>query len=215
MRFLSALDPLNTHLVWGVLGVLLLAGAVMARKARAAKLSPPMQRWGTWVLTAAVTATGLGLLAVPWTVSANDVGIGAKATYEVGTYLWPPERFVSINRAGSFLVPYPNDRVMVLVEYRIKDPAKLKPLYEELLSSRAALGKEHFLSSAGVDLSWRHRDDPFASWLQAKVRERLPTNPTGGEGYVQYSLEPVMAALIESGVSARLSLVRKDLLRSV
>ena len=124
------------------------------------------------------------------TVVADDIGIGRSVVFEVGTYLWPAETFVSVNRSGSFLVPYPNERILLLVEYKVRDPIKLKSLYEELLSHRAGLGKEHFLSSCGIDSPWMHGRDPFASWLQAKTRERMPSNPTG-EGYMQYSLEPV------------------------
>ena len=215
MVTLASLSPLNTYLVWGTALVAILCGLMLGRRAKEARVGPWVKRWGLWSAATVVILFGVGILTVSRTVASDNIGIGRSDVFEVGTYLWPKENFIAINRNGSFLVPYPNERVFLLVEYKIKDPTKLKQLYEELLSHRAGLGKEHFLSSCGLDEPWKHAPDPLASWLQFKTRERLPTNPTAGDSYVQYSLEPVMSVLIDCGVTARFSLVRKELLRVV
>ena len=207
--------PLNTYLVWGVAVAAIVYGFGLGRKANAMRAGPALKRWGLWSGTAATVLCGAGILIVSRTVAADNVGIGRSDVFEVGTYLWAKENFIAVNRSGSFLIPYPNERIFLLVEYKVKDPVKLKALYEELVSHRAGLGKEHFLSSCGLDEPWKHGADPLASWLQFKTRERLPTNPTSGDSYIQYSLEPVTTVLIECGLTARMSLVRKDLLRSV
>ena len=214
MVFFSSLDPVNSYLFWGAAGTFVAGAVFVGRKAKAAPQASWVKRWGLWTTSTLLALVGLGSLVCARTVGADDVGIGRTKTFEVGTYLWPSERFVSINRAGSFLIPYPNERIFLLIEYKVSDPAKLKGLYEQLLSHRAALGKEHFLSACGLDESWKHGSDPLASWLQAKTRDRMPNNPTAGDNYIQYSLEPVTSVLIECGVSARVSLVRKELLRS-
>ncbi len=214
MGVLYYLQPANTLFFWGVAGLLVALGVFVGRKARSAKVSPWIKRASLWSGAALPLGVGLGALMVSRTVAVDDVGIGRTGIFEVGTYLWPSEKFVSVNRSGSFLIPYPNERILLLVEYKVRDPEKLKSLFEELLSHRAGLGKEHFLSSCGVDGSWKHGLDPFASWLQAKTRERMPSNPTA-EGYIQYSLEPVTQILFECGVTAKLSLIRKDHLRTV
>lgn len=215
MFSLSSLSPVNSYLFLGASAGVILCGAWLARRARASRVGPWWKRWGLWSAAAILITFASGLLLSSRTVGADDVGVGRSEVYDVGTYVWAKERFVSINRSGSFLIPYPNERIFLLVEYKVKDPVKLKGLYEELVSHRAGLGKEHFLSACGLDDSWKHGPDPLASWLQSKTRDRMPTNPTQGENYVQYSLEPVIQVLWECGISARVSLVRKDLLRSI
>ncbi len=214
MVSLSTLQPVNSFFFWGVAGLLVFGGVQLGRKAYAMRAAPWLKKGWRWAASGLLLFIGAGSLLMSRTVPTDDVGISKGQVFEVGTYVWPAERFVSVNRNGSFLIPYPNERILLLVEYKVRDPERLKGLYEELLSHRAGLGKEHFLSSCGVDGTWRHSNDPFASWLQAKTRERMPSNPTA-EGYMQYALEPVSQLLFEYGVSAKLSLVRKDLLRIV
>jgi len=212
---LSILYPVNSYLFLGASAGVILCGAWFARAARASRVGPWWKRWGLWSAAAILITFASGLLLSSRTVGTDDVGIGRSEVYDVGTYVWARERFVAINRNGSFLIPYPNERIFLLVEYKVKDPVKLKGLYEELMSHRAGLGKEHFLGACGLDVSWKHGPDPLASWLQSKVRDRMPTNPTQGENYLQYSLEPVFQVLLDCGITARVSLVRKDLLRSI
>jgi hypothetical protein len=153
------------------------------------------------------------LLIISHHVREDQLGIGKTVTLQPGVHVWPKETVLRVSRAGAFTIPYPNERLYLLVEYRVASPERLLPLYEELRSISGGLRRDFFRESVVGEESWRAVEDPLVVFLQRQLRTRLPNNPTA-PGHLEYSLEPILGIMRDLGIRGEIFLVRKDLLKS-
>jgi hypothetical protein len=153
------------------------------------------------------------LLIISHHVRDDQVGIGKTAVLQSGVHVWSREALVRVSRTGAFTIPYPNERLYLLVEYRVASPERLLPLFEELRSINGGLRRDFFREAVVGEESWTGVEDSLALFLQKHLRARLPNNPTA-PGHLEYSLEPILGIMRDFGIRGEIFLVRKDLLKS-
>lgn len=208
---LGRFDPVHAYVFWGVVAIGAALAVLSFRKAREARTT--IGRVGLRAAALLLGAVAAFLLIVSHHVRQDQVGIGRSVVLQPGVHVWAKDPFVRISRAGAFTIPYPNERLYLLVEYRVGSPEQLLPLYEELRSIEAGLRRDYFQESVVGSESWRGVEDALVLFLQKRLRTRLPSNPTA-PGHLEYSLEPILGTMRELGIRGEVFLVRKDLLKS-
>ncbi len=208
---LGTFDPVHPFVFWGlVVGASALA-LLSFRRSRETRTA--LGRWGLHAVAVLLGAAAAGVVVLSHHVREDQVGIARSAVLKTGVHVWPKEASVRVARVGAFTIPYPNERLYLLVEYRIANPEQLVALHEELRAIQTGLRRDFFRESVVGEESWRGSEDALAVFLQKRLRGRLPSNPTP-PGHLEYSLEPVLGAMRELGIRGEVFLVKKDLLRS-
>jgi len=208
---LGRFDPVHSYVFWVVVAITSALAVLSVRKAKG--IRSVIARWSLQAVTALLGGFVVVLLVVSHHVREDQVGIGKTVVFRPGVHVWSKESFVRVSRAGAFTIPYPNERLYLLVEYRVANPEQLLPLYEELRSVESGLRRDFFRESVVGEESWRGVEDALSLFLQKRLRTRLPSNPTA-PGHLEYSLEPVLGTMRELGIRGEVFLVRKDLLKS-
>jgi len=204
-------DPVHPWVFWCVVAIAAALAFLSARKARDVRSA--IARWSLHAATTLLGVFVVVLLIISHHVREDQLGIGKTVTLQPGVHVWPKETVLRVSRAGAFTIPYPNERLYLLVEYRVASPERLLPLFEELRSINGGLRRDFFRESVVGEESWRAVEDPLAVFLQRQLRTRLPNNPTA-PGYLEYSLEPILGIMRDLGIRGEIFLVRKDLLKS-
>lgn len=180
---LTELPPVNTYAFIGALCVLSFIAFCAGRSAWCGDCGRVMQFFRGTVSLALVILVGAALF-FGRIVPSENIGIGTQRIYAPGWHIYPPEGFVAVARAGTFFIPYPNDRVFLEVSYLISAPENLRTHVESIESFKnPTQGDEVFFGTSKKD-AWKVANDPFAAWLLWRLREYLPTssspNPTNG-----------------------------------
>ena len=208
---LGRFDPVHPWVFWGVVAMATALAFLSARKARGVRSA--IARWSLHAATALLGVFVVVLLIISHHVRDDQVGIGKTVVLQPGVHVWSKEALVRVSRTGAFTIPYPNERLYLLVEYRVASPERLLPLFEELRSISGGLRRDFFRESVVGSESWSGVEDSLALFLQKHLRARLPHNPTA-PGHLEYSLEPILGIMRDFGIRGEIFLVRKDLLKS-
>jgi hypothetical protein len=209
---LGRFDPVHPWVFWSVVAIAAALLLFSVRKTPGVRSA--IARWSLQAATVLLGVFVVVLLIISHHVREDQLGIGKAATLQPGVHVWPKEAVVRVSRAGAFTIPYPNERLYLLVEYRVASPERLLPLFEELRSISGGLRRDFFRESVVGEESWRAVEDPLALFLQRQLRTRLPNNPTA-PGHLEYSLEPLLGIMRDLGIRGEIFLVRKDLLKSL
>jgi hypothetical protein len=204
-------DPVHPWVFWGVVAMATSLAFLSVRKARGVRSA--IARLSLHAAAGLAGVVVVVLLILSHHVREDQLGIGKAVVLQPGVHVWPKEAVVRISRAGAFTIPYPNERLYLLVEYRVANPELLLPLFEELRSINGGLRRDFFRESVVGEESWRGVEDSLVLFLQKHLRARLPSNPTA-PGHLEYSLEPILGIMRDFGIRGEIFLVRKDLLKS-
>jgi hypothetical protein len=216
MSFLHDLPAINQYVYWGGMIAVIVATIALAVIARRYK-GKKAYRLAMFVGAAALVGLLVTIGTSSRVVGDDQIGIGAKRTYDKGVYMFPSEEFVAVNRTGNLLIQYPSDQVMILVTYRIEDPSKLlgdtpSKLVESLKAHKAGASSDPIPGRCGFDDNNRQSRDALAAYLRWELNKRCPLDPTSVTNF-QVALEPFTKFAQEKGISGSTELVQKQVIK--